>query len=365
MTNKLLIVLVLTVLFSCKKKTGDDPEEETTTFNKQELLLNMADQVILPVYRDFKTSFDSLTGAYESFKVSGTLADYQLLKKKLHVAYLRYQRISLPGFGPGEDAGIRINLNVFPCDTVKIGKNIGVGTYNLATASNIDTKGFPALDYLFYGSGKSETEMVQLFSNGNRKKYVSDLLADMSGKINTVLTAWDGSYRNIFTNSLGTDVGSSIGFLVNQLNYELDYLKNSKIATPLGLRSGGTPLPDNSEAYYGGQSVEYALETLNAIENFYRGRSFSGHDGKGFDDYLDHLDARHGDQPLTISIDTQFATARAKLTAIGNPLSGKVLSSPAEVEAAYKELVKLLVLLKTDMPSSLGVAITYQDGDGD
>jgi hypothetical protein len=28
-------------------------------------------------------------------------------------------------------------------------------------------------------------------------------------------------------------------------------------------------------------------------------------------------------------------------------------------------LVKLLVLLKTDMPSSLGVVITYQDGDGD
>jgi uncharacterized protein len=365
MTNKLLIVLMLTVLFSCKKKTGDDPVDETTTFNKQELLVNMADQVILPVYRDFKISFDSLVGAYENFKASGTQTDYQLLKKKLHVAYLRYQRISLPGFGPGEDVGIRINFNIFPCDTVKIRNNINSGTYNLGTASNTDTKGFPALDYLFYGSGKSETEMMQLFSNNNRKKYVDDLLADMSSKINAVFSAWDGSYRSIFVNSLGTDVGSSIGFLVNQINYELDYLKNSKIATPLGLRSGGTPLPDNSEAYYGGQSIEYALETLNTIENFYRGRSFSGQDGKGFDDYLDHLNARHGDQALTASINNQFVMARIKLNYVANPLSGTVITNPAAVETAYKELVKLLVLLKTDMPSSLGVAITYQDSDGD
>jgi predicted lipoprotein len=365
MTNKLLIVLMLTVLFSCKKKAGNDPVDETSTFNKQELLVNMADQVILPAYRNFKTSLDSLAGAYENFKASATLSDYQLLKKKLHVAYLRYQRISLPGFGPGEDAGIRINFNIFPCDTVKIRNNINSGTYNLATASNTDTKGFPALDYLFYGSGKPEAEMMQLFSNTNRQKYVSDLLADMSGKINAVISAWEGTYRATFTNSLGTDVGSSIGFLVNQISYELDYLKNFKIATPLGLRSGGTPLPANSEAYYGGQSTGYALETLNAIENFYRGRSFSGQDGKGFDDYLDHLDARHGDQALTAAISGQFASARTKLTEVGNPLSDKVITGSTPVEAAYKELVKLLVLLKTDMPSSLGVVITYQDSDGD
>src|SRR6218665_1481739 len=317
MANKLLIILMLTVLFSCKKKTESDPEEETTTFNKQELLVNMADQVILPVYRNFKTSLDSLVGAFDAFKASGTAGDYQQLKKKLHVAYLRYQRISLPGFGPGEDVSVRINFNIFPCDTVKIRKNINSGSYNLASASNTDTKGFPALDYLFYGSGKTESEMLQLFSNAKRTTYVSDLLADMSAKINAVLSSWDGSYRTTFVNSLGTDVGSSIGFLANQLNYELDYLKNSKIATPLGLRSGGTPLPDNSEAYYGAQSIEYALETLTTIENFYRGRSFSGQDGKGFDDYLDHLNARHGEEALTASINKQFTVARTKLTEVG------------------------------------------------
>src|ERR1043165_94968 len=119
----------------------------------------------------------------------------------------------------------------------------------------------------------------------------------MSGKINSVVSAWD-SYRSTFVNSLGTDIGSSIGFVINQINFELDYLKNSKIATPLGLRSGGTPLPDNSEAYYGGQSLQYALETLNTLQNVYAGKSFSGVNGTGFDDYLDHLGIKHLDGTL-------------------------------------------------------------------
>lgn len=328
--------------------------------------MNMADEVILPSFRSFKVSLDELSAAYETFKSSGALDDYQLVKQKLGAACLKYQHISLPGFGPAEDVGVRINFNIFPCDTAKIKNNMESGAYNLASASNIATKGFPALDYLFYGSGKTEPEMAQLFVVSNkRRQYVTVLLQDMSDKIGKVISSWDASYRTTFVSSLGTDVGSSIGFVVNQLNYELDYLKNSKLATPLGIRSGGTPLPDNSEAYYGGQSIEYALETLTAIENSYRGKSSSGADGKGFDDYLDHLNARHGDKALTASINDQFIIARDKLTAIGNPLSVKVISNPAGVDAAYKELVKLLVLLKTDMPSSLGVAITYQDSDGD
>jgi len=41
------------------------------------------------------------------------------------------------------------------------------------------------------------------------------------------------------------------------------------------------------------------------------------------------------------------------------------LTNPSVVDAAYVELQKQVVLFKTDMPSSLGVLITYQDNDGD
>ncbi len=362
-------VLFVFMYSSCKKKTKpseDNTPDSSATYDKQAMLVNFCDNLILPSYTDFKLVLDSFNVSYNVFKTSGLQSDFQLAKQKLTRAYFKYQRISLYGFGPAEDVGVRMNFNVFPTDTAQIKTNIAAGNYNLEIPTNIDAKGFPALDYLFYGLNNTENEIVQLFvSNSNRKNYVSDLINEMSTKISTVISSWNTSYRTTFINSLGTDIGSSIGFLTNQINYELDYLKNAKIATPLGLRSNGTALPDNCEAYYSGLSMSYAIETFNTIETIYLGKSVTGTNGKGFDDYLEHLNAQHGSESLNTSINNQFQITRTKLSAIPNPLSLHVISNANLVNDGYKELVKLLVLLKTDLPSSLGVVITYQDGDGD
>jgi predicted lipoprotein len=365
MKYKLIVAILIICLVSCKKKKQEE-EEPVSPYDKQALLINMADNVILPTYANFKVSLDSLTLVYDNFKLSGTQGDFQILKQKLHVAYFRYQLISPFEFGPAETVIVRMNFNVFPTDSAQVKNNVTAGSYVLDAASNLDAKGFPALDYLFYGNNASEASMMQLFnSNANRRQYVSDLLNDMSTKLSTVINTWNSSYRGTFVNSLGTDVGSSIGFLVNQLNFELDYLKNSKIGIPLGKKTLGIPLPEKCEAYYGAQSLQYAIETLTAIENVYLGRSPSGSNGEGFDNYLVHLNAQYNGGSLNDAINGQFTIARTKLNAIANPLSAQVNSNPGVVDAAYVELVKLLVLLKTDMPSNLGVIITYQDGDGD
>ncbi len=364
MNYKLFIAILVICLVSCRKKGQE--EEPVDPYDKQALLTNMADNVILPNYNAFKLSLDSLINAYNTFKTSELQSDYQIVKQKLHAACVNYQRISPYEFGPAETVIVRMNFNVFPTDTAQIKSNISSGVYTLDAASNLDAKGFPSLDYLFYGNNQSESAMIQLFVNSaNRKQYVTDLLNDMSVKLNTVINGWNTSYHNTFVNSLGTDVGSSIGFLVNQLNFELDYLKNAKIGTPLGKKTLGIAIPDKCEAYYGAQSLQYAYETLLAIENVYLGRSKSGINGEGFDDYLIHLRAEYNGVSLNDAINNQFAVCKTKLSAIANPLSSQVTANPGVVDAAYVELVKLLVLLKTDMPSNLGVIITYQDGDGD
>ena len=46
-------------------------------------------------------------------------------------------------------------------------------------------------------------------------------------------------------------------------------------------------------------------------------------------------------------------------------MSENIINNQTQVEAAYAELQKLIVLFKVDMPSRLGVLITYQDNDGD
>jgi hypothetical protein len=46
-------------------------------------------------------------------------------------------------------------------------------------------------------------------------------------------------------------------------------------------------------------------------------------------------------------------------------LANAVVNNSSPVNTAYLKIVQALVLLKTDMPSALGILITYQDNDGD
>ncbi|MCB0410529.1 MAG: imelysin family protein [Flavobacteriales bacterium] len=363
--KKIIIFPLVLLLFSCGKKKKDDTDS-TEPFDKKALVVNMADNIILPAYQNFKTSLDSLITEYSLFSVNPTLNGLQTVKAKYYTAYVKYQSISLFEFGPAETEIVRMNFNVFPTDTNQIKTNISTNSYSLDAASNLDAKGFPALDYLFYGLNKSENSVLQEFvSTANRKNYVTNLLNDMSYKTNAIVNAWNNGYRETFVNSLGTDVGSSIGFLVNQLNFELDYLKNAKFGTPLGKKTLGIPVPGSCETFYSNNSVDFAKLTLQIIERVYFGLATNGSSGIGFDDYLDHLNAKYGNQGLNAAITNQFAVCHSKINLVSNPLSQEVVSNPAAADAAYAELVKLLVLLKTDMPSNLGVIITYQDGDGD
>lgn len=362
---KKILPLVALVLFaaawSCRKKEKPKPIEPVV-FDKQAMLLNYADNVILPAYADFSAKLNGLAEAFGTFSASPSAGTLDEVKQHYFEACNAYQLISPFEFGPAENAVVRMNFNVFPVDTKKVNKNISSGSYDLATVSNLDAKGFPALDYLFYGEGAQVTAAYT--SQPNRGVYSAAVITEMQNRISTVISGWDG-YRNTFVNSLGTDVGSSIGFLVNNINFELDYLKNAKVGIPLGKKSLGQKLPEHCEAVYSGYSIPFALKTLEAIENLYRGRALAGTDGKGFDDYLVHLNSQHVNGTLASAIDQQFGVARARLEAIPSPLKEQVISNPELVDSAHTELLKLLVLLKTDMPSALGVVITYQDGDGD
>lgn len=357
------------LLFSlCNKENqNNNKPEPAATFDKQGMLINYADNLILPSYKGFKSSLDSLVLVYNQFKTNPTVTTLQNVKQQFYFSYLNYQKIDLFEFGPAESIGIRNNFNVFPCDTSKINNNIKSGTYDLKLISNLACKGFPALDYLLFGYNQSEDQILKSFTqSSSRFKYIDDLLGEMSLKTNAVIDGWNASYRTTFINSLATDVGSSIGFMVNQINFQLDYLKNAKIGIPLGKKSLGTFLPEKSEAFYSSiYAKTFVIETFNLIENCYSGKGKTGTNGLGFDDYLIHLNAKHNNNLLNDDILAQMMIVKSKLNSIQSPLSIQFTNNSATVDAAYSELVKLLVLLKTDMPSALGVIITYQDGDGD
>lgn len=366
-TGLIFITTALVLFAGCRQKKKGEEAEPEVAFDKGAMLSNYADNLILPNFQSAKTAMDDFAASYTAFTQNKTVLNLLDLRSKFVLAYVKYQHISAFEFGPSESEIIRANFNTYPLDTTQLNANISSGTYDLAAANNIDAKGLPAADFLLFGYNTSDTAIVSRFANSaNRVTYLSDCISDMQTKLNSVISTWNNSYKSTFVSSTGTSIGSSLGLLVNQLNFEIDLLKNGKIGIPLGKKSAGTQLPEKCEAYYKNTiSVQLAKECLLNIEDIYLGRSVAGSDGSGLDDYLDALKAQHNSGTLNQAIKDQFATAKTKLALVNEPLSVSVMSDAATVDAAYIEIQKLLVLLKTDMSSAMSIVITYQDSDGD
>lgn len=368
--NAIVIGIIFLGFLQACNKDDDNPGSES--FDRGAMLSNIGSNIIIPGYVNLKENTDRLNESVTAFNASPNSINLQIVQDDFKEAFRAWQNVSVFEIGPAEAVLLRANLNTFPTDPEQINSNITSGNYNLGTANNLDAKGFPGLDYMLFGLGQNEEEIITAYTTnelaGNRKIYLSELVLDIKSKVDNVVTNWQpdgGNYLNTFINAQGTDVGSSLGQLVNELNYDFEIIKNPKLGIPLGKKTLGITLPANVEAYYSGISAELALLNAVAIENVYLGKSMNRTDGIGLDDYLVHLQAQHNNELLSTAIKNQFAIVKTRLEQVPDPLSATIENNYEIADAAYNEIQKTVVLIKTDMPSAMGVLITYQDNDGD
>jgi predicted lipoprotein len=367
----LCIGLISLVLVQCKKKSNKE-DLNRDSFDKAGMLANIGENIIVPAYANLKIAVDNLDLATDAFVQQPTAISLQAAQTIFSTAYIRYQSASCFEFGPADSELLRANFNVFPCDTPKINSKIIAGDFNLSTVNDIDVKGFPAIDFLLFGNHQNSSAILERYTSSsnavNAKNYLKALVKELKQKTDAVNAGWSitgGNYLTTFKNNEGSSVGSSLGLLINQFNFDYENLKNARIGIPLGKKSLGTPFPTKVEAVYSAQSLTLAIAQLKSIENIYLGRDANNKDGLGFDDYLVSLDAQHPQGPLNEVIKNKIIAAKTKLAAIQGTLAEAIKNDPASVDAAYAEIYQLTVLIKVDMPSAFGVMITYEDNDGD
>jgi uncharacterized protein len=351
--------------------TACEEEEEKINFDRKGLLENYANNLIIPAFANLNQSMDALSSAAQQFTLAPSAEKLNTLRSNYQTAYLKYQSAGLFDFGPAMEQSFDEELNTYPTNSTIINSNISSGSYDLNAAASNPVKGFPALDYLLYGSSDSDQGTVDLFisdsNSANRKKYLTDIIADIKGTVSTVHTAWtSGNYASQFIANDGHDVGSSLGLVLNTMNeyFERD-IRDAKIGIPSGIRASGTPLPNDVEALYSAKSIALANESLLAYKALFLGNG-QNDEGLGFDDYLVALNAKYSNSiALSTEIVQQLDLCIQKINAIPAPLSQAVQTNSQAVTDAYNELQKLLVLLKSDSSSALGILITYEDNDGD
>ncbi len=357
----------LATLAGCSSDDGDN--NNGSDFDREAMLTNYADNLIIPAYSNFSDATAAMQTAIAEFTTTPTTATLATARQKYKEAYLAWQQVSAYEFGPAYDQMLLSNVNIYPTNTNQIENNITAGTYDLQAAANLAAKGFPAIDYLLY-SQATETAVVDQYTTAatatNRKAYLQDVAVLIQELAETTHNAWTTqNYSNTFKQSMGTAVGSATGNLVNALNSDIDLTKRAKVGFAVGKSSAGEPMPEQVEAYYSQISLELLLENLQAQKAIFLGVGEDGTNGPGLDDYLNHVGAKKGNMLLADAIEQQFNLAIAATEAVTGPLSEAVVTNQEAVNKVYDELQKLIVLTKTDMPSALGVTITYTDNDGD
>ncbi len=359
-----ILIIGAGFLTSCNQDSGIF--EKMYDFDQGPMLENIGENLIVPAYKTLTDRTAALEISVELLVESPTLENLEAARVDLKAARIAWQYCSPYLFGPAETNALSSSLNIYPINKNRIETNITEGSYDLSTLANSDAKGFQTLGYLLHVEDLSD-EAVLSSLVASRALYLKEVVAEIASKSSQAYAAWSiegGNYLGTFSSedAFGVNAGSSVAKLVNALNITFEQqLRDGKLGIPVGLRSRGEVIPTSSEAYFSGYSVELIHVAIDAYFQLYLGG-----EGEGLDDYLLAIQATTIDNKnLSEKIGSQFQDVIAAASKLSEPYIEQLENEPLVAQTVFAEMQRLIVSLKVEMASSMGVVITYQDNDGD
>ncbi len=368
MIKKFLPFIIVAGLFSaCGGSDTPNTPEKDDDFDRGAMLTHLADNIIIPSFEAFESELSTLKTQATAFTDAPNATTLASVREAWLAAYKAWQHIEMFNIGKAEEVGFVNFFNIYPVTVADIESNINSGTYDLNSSNNHDAQGFPALDYLFYGVADNDTAILEKYTTDakatNYKKYITDVIAQMSDLTATIVNDWKGTYRGQFVSASGNTASSSLNKLVNDFVFYYEKgLRANKFGIPAGNFSS-TPLPEKVEAFYNRTASKVlSLEALEAVQDFFNGNNFAGSgSGSSFKSYLSYLKR----DDLVSLINTQLNTARNQINTLNDNFYQQINTDNTKMTQAYDELQKVVVYLKVDMLQAFDISVDYVDADGD
>lgn len=370
MRSIFILIFITTVVLMTSSSCGDKNDTNpifTDNFDRKEMLTHWADEIILPAYTNYVNQTEQLVSAKNLFKDNPDNNNFNNLKAAYLKAYESWQQVAMFDIGAAEQIGLRNFTNVYPTDTTAIQANIQSQNYNLELPSNFDTQGFPALDYLLYGTADDDSGILLQLSNPDQVQYLNDLINRIHSLSTQVLADWTSGYRDEFINNSGSSGTASVDKLVNDyLFYFERFLRAGKVGIPAGIFTGNT-LSNTVEAPYSSiYSKEFFNIALASFIDFYNGTSYdSATTGPSLKDYLLYVQEQNNTEDIASSIEQQLAIAQNASEILSDSFKEQIENDHTKMLQVYDELQKVVILLKVDMMQALNIQIDYVDADGD
>jgi predicted lipoprotein len=150
---------------------------------------------------------------------------------------------------------------------------------------------------------------------------------------------------------------------VNGLAKFSETIRTDKIGKPFGKVTGVlTPLA--CEARISQQSTQAIAYSYRGMQSLMTGQGPKS-TGKGINDFLRHLNMDFGGTNLADVCNQAFSDMYVKLDSISIPFDQAISSQTTQVQSVYDQSKKLVVHIKVDLMTQLGIQVTYFDNDGD
>jgi uncharacterized protein len=363
--RRLSLLLTLFLLTACAAIPG------LSRFDRGAMLRNLSKNVAYPLVQDAATQSEMLVQTAYAFRDNPTLETLSSLRGQWLVTKLAWERTEVVALDA--DMTLLTQIDKWPSNENFIEEFIAEEpaiTVDFVAGSGSTAKGLPAIEYLIFDTESEDSAILTRLQEPNRMAYLVAATENVRDNIHTLQRFWSAEGENYVATFASAerddgDLQSSVSMSVNEMVAVLEGMVQKEIAVPLGSKSYGEPFPTAAEGWRSLTSTQNLIANLEGVRFLLTGDSPAGTDGVGLNDYLDALNVMSGDVLLSEAINTQLDKAMAALQAIDQPLTVAIESDKASVERARDELRALLVLIKNDMASHLGVTITFNDSDGD
>lgn len=360
--NIFTIVSTASLMWSCG---GNTENENVDNFDVSTILVNTADNLIIPQFGDLKASTIELETAFNDFEANPDASTLLNLQSKFKTSYSYWQACSFVEYGNTNLNSLSAALNTYPTDTANINSTFSNSIANLESASYTDAIGFPGLDYVLFKG--TESEIISRLSNeGN--DYCSKNIALIKSKIESAYSFWNDnndSFYSDFISDKSKATGSGMSDFVNGFVKNVEVLKNGQLGFPAGKFTLNTPRPEQSEALYSGFSLDLFKAHLANLERVYKGENFSGSDGIGLDDYLKELGTLRNGKNLNELILQTFEEIETLANTLNGTTNDAIANQTTITDELYVKTKELVAYLKVDMINAMGLLIAYEDNDGD
>ena len=371
MTNKktfyFYLLIASLIAFSCSDSTNSD-DNIVDNFDRQSILENVTDNIILPAFEDFNPKIAQLKESVTQFSNARSIANLETVQSNWVEAYKSWQHLEMFNIAKAEEVYFIQKMNTYPASVSRIENNINTGSYDLDTNNNNwAAQGFPALDYLLFGLGDTNLDTLVFYQNNENSAYLNylqSLVSQMLLVTDLVHQDWV-LIRDIFVSSSENSATSSLNMLTNDFIYYFEKgLRTNKFGIPAGVFSGNNTRAANVEAYYNSSmSKTLSLEAIDAVQKFFKGQGYnSSTTGESLSSYLDYMMENNS---LSSEILTKFIDSQQLMNNLDDNFASQISSNNTLMVDVFNKLQEGVVLLKTDMLSILSISVDYIDADGD